>query len=227
MTDTADTGGHPPTGGATPSSTSSTCGRSPTPTATASATCDGVDRAAGPPGLASASTRSGSTRATRRPTATAATTSPTTPTSTPVYGGLPRLRALARRGPRTRAARADGPRPQPLLVEHPWFAGALAPAPGSPARARFHLPRRPRDRRRRAAEQLAVHLRRPGLDPRRPTAPSGTCTASTPSQPDFNWRQPGGRRAIRRRTAVLVRPRRRRVPHRRRLRHGQAPGLPD
>ncbi len=57
------------------------------------------------------------------------------------------------------------PGAQPLLVG----ASAVQEGAGGPARQRragaVHLPRRPRARRRRAAEQLALPLRRPGLDP--------------------------------------------------------------
>ena len=42
-----------------------------------------------------------------------------------------------------------------------------------------------------------------------------------PEQPDLNWREPGGRGGHARRVAVLARPRRRRLPHRRHPRHRQ------
>ena len=55
--------------------------------------------------------------------------------------------------------------PNHTSVRARWFRAALASAPGSPERCPLHLPRRPRRGRRRAAEQLAEHLRRSGLDP--------------------------------------------------------------
>ena len=53
--------------------------------------------------------------------------------------------------------------PNHTSSEHPWFRNALAD-PSHPDRARYVFAARPR---RRAAEQLAVELRRPCLDARR------------------------------------------------------------
>ena len=77
--------------------------------------------------------------------------------------------------------------PNHCSSEHPWFREALAAAPGSADARPLPLRRRPRPGRRRAAQQLARHVRRPRLDPghragRRAPA-SGTCTCSRPSSP--------------------------------------------
>ena len=48
--------------------------------------------------------------------------------------------------------------------EHPWFREALAAGPGSPARDRYVFRDGTGRGRREAAEQLALDLRRPGLD---------------------------------------------------------------
>ena len=63
----------------------------------------------------------------------------------------------------------------------------------------------------------------PGPASPRPTAPraSGTCTSSTPRQPDLDWTNPWVRDRLRRHAALLARPRRRRLPRRRRPRHDQ------
>ena len=71
--------------------------------------------------------------------------------------------------------------------QHEWFRAALAAPPGSAERARYLF----RDGRgpdgERAAEQLAVGLRRAGLDAACPTG-SGTCTCSRPSS--RTWTSP-------------------------------------
>ena len=72
--------------------------------------------------------------------------------------------------------------------------GARRRRPAAAAARPVPLPRRPRPGRRRAAQQLArpCSAARPGPGSPRRTAPpaSGTCTCSTPEQPDFNWRNP-------------------------------------
>ena len=85
------------------------------------------------------------------------------------------------------------------------------------------LPRRP-GRRRGAAERLDQRLRRPRVDPvasRTADRGSGTCTLFAPEQPDLDWDEPAVREDVRRRPAVLVRPRRRRHPGRRGPGHGE------
>ena len=94
------------------------------------------------------------------------------------------------------------------------------PAPGSPERARYLF----RDGRgpdgERAAEQLAVGVRRAGVDPgaRRPVVPAPVRARA--ARPGLH--QPRGARRPRGDDAVLAGPRRRRLPDRRRARHGQA-----
>ncbi len=110
-------------------------------------------------------------------------------------------------------------------VEHAWFQEALRSTPGSPARERFLF----RDGRgadgELPTEQLATCLQ-PGLDPgdpaRRPTravVPPHLRHRTTGLQ----LAQPRGRGPLRAGAPVLVRPRCRRLPHRRRPRARQAP----
>ena len=107
--------------------------------------------------------------------------------------------------------------------EHEWFRAALAAAPGSPERARY-LFRDGRGRARRdPAERLDQQLRRTGVDPGRPDG-QWYLHLFDPKQPDLDWTNPEVRRRVRVDPAVLARPRRRRVPHRRRARPGQGPG---
>ena len=70
---------------------------------------------------------------------------------------------------------------------HAWFQAALAAGPGSPERARYIFRDGPRPRRRPAAEQLGVQLRRAGLDQGRRTG-SGTCTCSPRSSRTWTGR---------------------------------------
>ena len=179
-------------GGATESCTRSTRARSPTRTATASATCAGSS-----PGSTtssgSASTGSGSTRRCRRRTTTGATTSPTTAASTrssarsrtstrwsPRPAGAasaccstwsPTTRATATRGSRTRSPAARAPR---LLRV------------GDPATRR---------------QQLAVELRRLGVDARRGLGPVLPATTSCPRSPTSTG---GTRRCARRSTTCCA-----------------------
>ena len=81
--------------------------------------------------------------------------------------------------------------------QHPWFRRRCARRPGSPRASPVHLPRRPGRRRRRAAQRLAVRLRRPGLDPagrrRRPVVPAPVRPRA--ARPGLD--QPGGGRRVR------------------------------
>ena len=112
--------------------------------------------------------------------------------------------------------------------EHAWFQAALAAGPGSPERARYLFRDGRGAARRAAAEQLGVasSAARPGPGSPTPTArpASGTCTCSTPSSPTSTGTHPEVRAEFERRPAVLARPRRRRLPHRRRARPGQGGG---
>ena len=144
---------------------------------------------------------------------------------------LPRHRADVRHAGRGREAHRGGPRlgiqiiidivPNHCSDEHRWFQAGAGRRPGLAGAGTVLVPARPRAGRR-AAEQLAVPLRRPGVDPRAATA-SGTCTCS-PRAAGLQLGQPGRPPGVRGRAAVLVRPRRRRLPHRRRRRAGQGPG---
>ena len=85
----------------------------------------------------------------------------------PDYGDLDEFDALVR------DARAVGIRimmdvvPNHCSSEHAWFRAALAAPPRVVRTRAVLLPRRSGRRRRRAPEQLAGHLRRLGVDPRR------------------------------------------------------------
>ena len=208
-----------PRGGSRPSSTRSTSARSPTPTATASATsraCAGGS-ATSP---RSASTPSGCARCTRRRSATTATTSPTTSAIDPAYGDLATFDRLVA------TARDHGLRvlldivPNHCSDQHPWFQAALAAAPGSDERARFWF----RDGLGRTAEQLAGGVRRLGLDARRRRRPAVVPRHVHAVPARLRPPPPGRRRDVRRRPALLVRPRRRRLPGRRRVAGRQGPG---
>ena len=124
----------------------------------------------------SASTACGSTRATRRPARPRLRRRRLPRHRRPSTAGCRRSSACSTAAHARRPAGAHGPRPQPLLVEHPWFQAALAAAPGSSARDRFVFRDGRGAARRAAAEQLAVHVRRPGVDPRvadgRPVVPA-------------------------------------------------------
>ena len=137
----------------------------------------------------------------------------------PDYGDLDEFDALVRE------ARAVGIRimmdvvPNHCSSEHAWFRAAL----GRPARIigtrAVLLPRRSWRRWRRTSEQLAGHLRRFGVDPRRrarrlarPVVPRRLHAGPARSQLEPSRR----RRSLRPHAPVLVRPRRRGIPRRRR-----------
>ena len=105
-------------------------------------------------------------RSTRRPSATPATTSPTTATSTRCFGTLADFDAMLAE------AHARGMRviidlvPNHSSDQHGGSRRRSRPPAGQRRARPLPVPRRPRPGRRRAAEQLAVGLRRPRLDPR-------------------------------------------------------------
>ena len=155
-------------------------------------------------------------------------------------GRLPRHRpGLRHPRRRRRADRRGAPHgirtiidivPNHCSDEHPWFQAALAAPPGSRRARAVLVPPRPRRARRPAAEQLAVDLRRPGLDPDdRPGRHAGEWYLHlfAPEQPDFNWDNPEVRGRVRGHPAVLVRPRRRRHPDRLGRPAVKDPALPD
>ena len=135
--------------------------------------------------------------------------------------GTPGRRRHADRGRRTSAACkviVD------LVPNHTSDRAPLVPggAGGRAGLARagpLPVPGRAR-RRRAAAEQLAERLRRPGLDPGRRTAQWYLHLFDT-GQPDLNWDHPRSGTSSTSVIAVLARPRRRRLPDRRRPRPGQ------
>ena len=150
---------------------------------------------------------------------------------------LPRRRARVRhprrgRGADRRGARAGlrviaRPRAQPHLRPAPLVPAALAAGPGSPERDRYLF----RDGRGPDGAQppndWAQRLRRPGLDPGDRAGRPTRRVVPAPVRPRAARPELGpsrGPRRLRRRPAVLVRPRRRRVPDRRRPRPGQGPG---
>ena len=179
----------------------------------------------------SASTRSGSTPGTPHRMADAGYDVADYRDIEPAFGTLDEARGADRRGARPRAAGAARHRPEPHLDEHPWFQAALAAGPGVAGAGRYLFRHGHGAGRRRAAERLARHLRRAGVDAGR--GPDGTpgewyLHLFDPEQPDLDWEQPGGRGRVRGRPAVLVRPRRRRLPDRRRARRwSRRTGLPD
>ena len=153
-------------------------------------------------------------------------------------GRLPRRRPAVRHPGRRR--RDDRPRPR---ARHPGPRRHRArttppastrgsrrrspPSPGSAARARYVFRDGTGDARRRAAEQLAQRLRRPGLDPRHRGRRLAGPVVPPPLRRDparLRLDQPRGRRRDGVGAALLARPWRRRLPHRRRPRPGQGGG---
>ena len=92
----------------------------------------------------------------------------------PVFGDLAEFDAHARRGARPRHPGDHRSRPQPQLARPRVVPGGAGRRPGLARPGPLHLPRRPRARRQRTAEQLALGVRRPGLDAgaRRPVVPA-------------------------------------------------------
>ena len=209
----------PRTGGGTRSSTRSTSAASPTGTATASVTSPasaagcryladlGVRRALDHAVLSLAD---GRPRLRRRRSARrrAGVRRPR------------RVRRAARRRPRARHPGDHRPGAQPQLAPARVVPGGAGRRPRIAGAGALRVPRRPRSRRQRAAQQLAVGLRRARLDPGagRPVVPAPVRAGA--AGPGLH--QPRGRRRPRGDDAVLARPRRRRLPHRRRARDGQA-----
>ena len=114
--------------------------------------------------------------------------------------------------------------------EHPWFAAALAAGPGSPERDRYFF----RDGRAGGEEPPNDWISAFGggawTRVREPDGRPGQWYLHTfaPEQPDLDWSQDGRARGVRRRPAVLARPRGRRDPGGRGARPWpRCPGLPD
>ena len=151
-------------GGATPSCTSSTCAALPTATATASATSPACVPASAICAT-SASTRSGSTRGTPRRSHDGGYDVADYRAIEPSFGTLAEAEALITEALALGIRTIIDVVPNHVSDQHPWFIEAHHGGPGSPMRDRFwfHPGRGPGGER--AAEQLAVALRRDGLDP--------------------------------------------------------------
>ena len=93
-----------------------------------------------------------------------------------------RRRRADRAGARAGPAGDRRPGAQPHLRRARLVPGGAGRRPGQPGAGALPVPRRPRRAGGHAAQQLAVGLRRPGVDPGRRTA-SGTSTSSTPPSP--------------------------------------------
>ena len=115
----------------------------------------------------SASTRCGSRRSTPRRSTTTATTSRTTATSTRCSARSPTSTRCSRRAHDLGIRVIVDVVPEPLLDRAPVVPGRARRRPGRPGARALRLPRRHRPRRRQAAEQLGLDLRRPRVDPRR------------------------------------------------------------
>ena len=129
------------------------------------------------------------------------------------------LRPAPGRLPRARAAPARRLRAEPHLRPAP-----LVPCrPVEPRRSEARLVRLARRRPRHAAQQLGRRLhQRARVDVgRRHVAVVPPPVPARPARPELG--QPRGGRGDARRDAVLARPRRRRLPHRRRARHREGP----
>ena len=104
---------------------------------------------------------------------------------------------------------------------HAWFQEALAAAPGSPARDRYIFRDGPARTATEPPSDWASMFGGPAWHrvAGRPVVPAPV----RPEQPDLNWDNPEVREDFLTHPALLVRPRRRRVPRRRRPRAGQGP----
>ena len=109
--------------------------------------------------------------------------------------------------------------------QHEWFQAALAAGPGSPERERYVF-RPGRGRARRAGRRTTGS--RPSAARPGPRLPDGEWYLHlfAPEQPDFNWENPEVVDGVRGHPALLARPRRRRLPHRRRQLAEEGPELP-
>ena len=110
--------------------------------------------------------------------------------------------------------------PNHFSDQHPWFQAALAAGPGSPERARFIF----RPGRGEHGELPPNNWPSVFGGPAWHRVPDGEWYLHlfAPEQPDVELGEPRGLGRVRADLPVLARPRRGRVPHRRRAQHGQA-----
>ena len=150
---------------------------------------------------------------------------------------LPRRRPAlrfpgGRRRPDRAHARARPPgagrhRAEPLLERAPVVPGGPRRRTGEPGPGSLHLPRRQGRAGRAATEQLGEHVRRAGVDAGHGARRNGGAVVSPPLRRDparLRLDQPRGRRRDGVGAALLARPRRRRLPDRRRPWPGQGRG---
>ena len=217
----------PDRGGAEPRSTRSTCAASPTATATASATWPasaarlpyladlGVDAIWFNPWYPS-------------PMADARLRRGRLPRHRPGLRHPGRGRGADRRR-RTRSASGSiiDIVPNHCSDQHPWFRrgarGRARARPSGTGSGSGRAAARTASCRRTTGSRSSAAPPGPG---RRPGRHAGEWYLHlfAPEQPDFNWANPRGARGVRGRPAVLVRPRRRRRPHRLGRAAGQGPG---
>ena len=140
----------------------------------------------------------------------------------PLFGTLAEAEALIARGARARPAGHRRHRPQPLLRPAPVVPGGARGRPRL-ARARPLLVPSPAGARRRASRRTTGSPTSAAPAWTRVTEPTAQWYLHlfAPEQPDLNWDEPRGARGVRADPALLARPRRRRLPHRRRARRSR------
>ena len=145
----------------------------------------------------------------------------------PLFGTLADVDGLIADAHAARPAGDRRHRPQPHVERAPVVPGGAGRAAREPRSGPATSSATARPGRRRAAQRLAQHVRRPGVDPRRRGRRPARAVVPPPvrtgaARPRLDERRGAGR--VRVDPALLARPRRRRVPHRRRPRPGQGPG---